>query len=676
MLASDANATMNDIGKYLRNVFPDSHQSPHFVEAERTKANERAKELMVIKRFALDVSVMSVLSVSLIGALAGCQKQSPDDAPAPVAATTSAAPASTTAQAPAYQPPTAEQLFALVAPIALFPDRLVAQTLAASTHPDDVGAARDFLQQNRNLTGSALIDAADGQPWDPSVKSLVAFPAVLDQLANNTEWTAALGAAYASEPTDVMNAIQVMRGRARAHGNLQNSPQQTVQIDPRGPSDDETVPDDNGIVAAPAQTILIEPAESGVVYVPDYDPDAVYGEPIVTRVYSQGWYEEPPHDRGDLVATGLISFGAGVLVGELFASHGHREPPRWGWNSWNTSWGGGRPGGPHYGGRPAIVYDNHPYPVNRTTVINRTVNIDRSVHVDRSNHIDNRHDFNNNNVEGRRPGAPVAAAPRPIQPDYAHMQRPNFTAGMTRPTAPNARPALPPPQAAQAQRAEGQRADGRAQAFGQRPGNPGNPAEARNANAAQALRPGQPQPGQNVTRNEPTRFDPRQQVGGQVGQVPHVDPREQQRGAQAAQAGRPESRPAQVAQPSRVDPRQQQAAQAQQQANAREQEAERSRAEAQQRAAATPRPQPAAQPQRPQQVERPAFQQRPEPQRVEPERQAQQRPEPQRMEPQRQPQQQQRPAPAPRPQPQPQHENHAPASKPAPPAHHDKHDDH
>src|SRR4051812_10073212 len=150
---------------------------------------------MVIKRFALDISMMSVLSVSLIGALAGCQRQAPADADAqaPVAATSAAGPATASTQAPAYQPPTAEQLFALVAPIALFPDRLVAQTLAASTHPDDVGAARDFLQQNRNLPGAALIDAADGQPWDPGVKSLVAFPAVLDQLANNTEWTAALG---------------------------------------------------------------------------------------------------------------------------------------------------------------------------------------------------------------------------------------------------------------------------------------------------------------------------------------------------------------------------------------------------------------------------------------------------------------------------------------------------
>jgi hypothetical protein len=653
------------------------------------RPNERANELMVIKRFALDVSMMSVLSISLIGALAGCQREAPADAQVPVAAATAAAPASAASQAPAYQPPTAEQLFALVAPIALFPDRLVAQTLAASTHPDDVGAARDFLQQNRDLTGIALIDAADAQPWDPSVKSLVAFPAVLDQLANNTEWTAALGAAYASEPTDVMNAIQVMRGRARAHGNLQNSAQQVVQVDARGPSD-ETVAEDAGIVAAPAQTILIEPAESDVVYVPDYDPDAVYGEPIVTRVYSQGWYEAPRR-RDDLIATGLISFGAGVLVGQLFSSHEHREPPRWGWNSWNTSWGGGRPGGPHYG-PPAIVYDNHPYPVNRTTVINRTVNINRSTH------IDNRHKFNNNNnnqSDNRGRPAPLTAAPRPAAPDYAHMQRPNFTAGMTRPTAPNARPALPPPQAqrAQEQRADGHRGDGRTPDLAQRPG---NPTEARGQNAGQPLRPGQAvgqaagqqprpgqtQPGQNAARNAPTRFDPRQQA---VGQVPHVDPREQQRNAQP---GRPDTRPQQAAQPARIDPRQQQPAQPQR-IDGREQEAERARAEAQQRAAAAPRPQalPQAvpQPQRPQQFQRPPAQERPVPQRAEQPRPAQQRaeqprpaqqraeqprPQPQRAEPQRE---QQRAAPS---RPEPQHENRAPAAKPAPPAHHEKHDDH
>ena len=612
---------------------------------------------MVIKRFAPDVSMMSVLSVSLIGALAGCQRQAPADAQAPVAATTAAAPASAMTQAPAYQPPTAEQLYALVAPIALFPDRLVAQTLAASTHPDDVGAARDFLQQNRNLTGSALIDAADGQPWDPSVKSLVAFPAVLDQLANNTEWTAALGAAYASEPTDVMNAIQVMRGRARAHGNLQNSAQQVVQIDPRGPSDDETVAEDGGIVAAPAQTILIEPAEPDVVYVPDYDPDTVYGEPIVTRVYSQGWYEAPPR-QDDLVVTGLVSFGVGVLVGQLFSSHEHREPPRWGWNAWNTSWGGGRPGGPHYG-RPAIVYDNHPYPVNRTTVINRTVNIDRSTH------IDNRHDFNNR-IDNRGRPAPIAAAPRPVQPDYAHMQRPNFTAGMTRPTAPNARPALPPPQAqrAQEQRADEQRGGGRAPDFAQRPG---NPADARGPNVGQSLRPGQiagqpSRPGQtqavqNATRNEPTRFDPRQRVAGQV---PHIDPREQQR---AAQPERQDAHPQQMAQPTRVDPRQQQLPQ--QRIDSREQDVERSRAEAQQRAADAPRPQALPQPQRPQQFERPSVQERPAPQRME-----QQRPQPQHVEPQRE-----QPRAAPQ-RPEPQHENRASAPKQAAPQRHDKKDDH
>jgi hypothetical protein len=294
---------------------------------------------------------MTALSVALVAVLAGCQRQAPADVAVPAAPTTVASTDSTAAPAVSdatYRPPTAEQLYALVAPIALFPDRLVAQTLAASTHPDEISTARDFVAQNGNLNGAALIDAADPQPWDPSVKSLVPFPAVLDQLANNAEWTAALGAAYASEPTDVMNAIQVMRGRARARGALQNSPQQTVEVSDRGPPADETVAEDNGIVPAPAQTILIEPAESDVVYVPTYDPDVVYGDPIVTRVYSRGWYEAPP-PRKDLVATGLISFGAGVLVGQLFSSHEHREPPRWGWNAWNTSWGGGRPGNPHYG---------------------------------------------------------------------------------------------------------------------------------------------------------------------------------------------------------------------------------------------------------------------------------------------------------------------------------------
>jgi len=394
-----------------------------------------------------DVVLMTALSVAIVGMLAGCQRQAPADntaaAPPATAGTVDNAPP----PAPAYQPPTAEQLYALVSPIALFPDKLVALTLAASTHPDDVHAARGFLEDNRNLSGSALIDAASNQPWDPSVKALVAFPAVVDQLDGHNDWTAALGAAYAAEPTDVLNAIQVMRQRARAHGSLADTPQQKIRVVETPQPTTTTVVEERRVVEPPAQTIEIEPAEPDVVYVPRYDPDVVYGEPVYSRVYTtERWYEPAP-DRGDLVATGLVSFGVGVVVGELFAHH-HDHP--WGWNAWNTSWGGPRGGG--YG-PPAVVYDNHPYVVNRNTVINRYTSIDRSVHVD------NRHNFGNVSVHnttynGAPPAgpmgrpAPAAMAPHPV--DFAHMQRPNFNPAMMRATAPNARPALPPPGAERA----------------------------------------------------------------------------------------------------------------------------------------------------------------------------------------------------------------------------------
>lgn len=385
-----------------------------------------------MKRVSLHLVRTTLLSASLVAALGACNRTPPDEAPA--AASAPAAPASA-AQAtadPAYARPTADQLYALVSPIALFPDKLVALTLAGSTHPDQVDAARRFLDSNRNLNGGALIDAADAQPWDPSVKSLVAFPAVLDQLANNRDWTAALGDAYANEPTDVLNAIQVMRDRARSHGSLKSSSQQVVQVDEAPPVDEGASV--ASIVPAPARTIVIEQAQSDVVYVPQYDPDVVYGEPVYSRVYRTHWYEAPA-TRGDVVTAGLVSFGAGILVGQLFASHDHYDRPHGGWNEWNTAWGRGPRG--DYRGRPAVVYDNHPYVVNRTT-INRTVN---NTYVNRPVNIDNRHDNDNVAIHNAPPQAQQRA---PQRPDFDHMQRPNFTAAMAHPTAANERPALPP----------------------------------------------------------------------------------------------------------------------------------------------------------------------------------------------------------------------------------------
>src|SRR5271166_5044618 len=130
--------------------------------------------------------------------------------------------------APSHQQQTSEQLQQLVAPIALYPDSLVAQILAASTFPEQVVEADRWLQANPGLKGDALGHAVDPQPWDPSVKALTAFPSVLGNMDKNLSWTSSLGDAYYNQEQDVMDAVQVMRGRAQESGNLKTTPQQTV----------------------------------------------------------------------------------------------------------------------------------------------------------------------------------------------------------------------------------------------------------------------------------------------------------------------------------------------------------------------------------------------------------------------------------------------------------------
>jgi hypothetical protein len=629
-----------------------------------------------MKRVSLHVVRTTLLSASLAAVLGACNRTPPAEADN-AANAPGAGPASATsaaqAPAPGYVPPTADQLYALVSPIALFPDKLVALTLAGSTHPDQVDAARSFLGDNRNLTGAALIDAADAQPWDPSVKSLVAFPAVLDQLSTNRDWTAALGDAYANEPTDVLNAIQAMRERACTHGSLKSSKQQVVRIDQAPPprTYTTTTTTETSIVPAPTRTIVIEPAQSDVVYVPHYDPDVVYGEPVYSTVYRTHWYQAPA-TTGDVVATGLVSFGAGILVGQLFASHAHYDRPHGGWNEWNTSWGGGPRDGGYggYGGRPAVVYDNHPYVVNRTT-INRTVNnnyVNRSVNIDNrhdngnvDNRIDNRHDIGN--VDNRHDNgnlamrnAPQAAQAQAAQaaqarqhPDFEHMQRPNFTAAMARPTAANARPDLPSPaRTAAAQDPRG------AFAAGARPGqspsaafaaaHAGDPAKARGMTHAMPGNPAarenpiaraNPQATQAPTPNRPPVQDPR------VANVHDVGARarafDADRVAKTQAASRPQDRPSQGARP---EPQREQAARAQPERMPMERDDQRAMPHETSRPMQTPMAR-----------SQPRPEQRPEPR---PPSQPQPRNE----------QAHERPAPR-----QQQHENHAPP-------HHDDHDKH
>jgi hypothetical protein len=202
-------------------------------------------------------------------------------------------------------PMTAQELQALVAPIALYPDALVAQILGASTFPDQVALASSWLQQNGSLTGAALSQAVDTQTWDPAVKALTQFPSVLDNLAKNLAWTSSLGEAYHNQAADVMTAVQTLRAQAQAAGNLKSGSQITV-------------------VQQSPQVIVIQPTNPQVVYVPTYNPTVVYGTPYVTPGYS----------TAAVVTTAVLAFGVGIAIGAAMSNS-------WGYSYWNCNWHGG-----------------------------------------------------------------------------------------------------------------------------------------------------------------------------------------------------------------------------------------------------------------------------------------------------------------------------------------------
>src|SRR6201987_2410463 len=192
-----------------------------------------------------------LLSVVLIVPLDGCKKTQ-ESPPAQTQQAQAQAPPATS-----YASPTPDQLYQLVAPIALFPDNLLAPVLAASTFPDEVSAAYQWLQQNSGLKGPQLMQAVDQQSWDPSVKGLTQFSDVLQQMAGNLSWTSALGDAYFNIPQSVMNAVQVMRQRAQQAGNLKSSPQQTVSVQNQPPG---SAPPAQASPGAPRTTVVQPPA--------------------------------------------------------------------------------------------------------------------------------------------------------------------------------------------------------------------------------------------------------------------------------------------------------------------------------------------------------------------------------------------------------------------------------
>jgi Protein of unknown function (DUF3300) len=216
------------------------------------------------------------------------------------------APSSSPADTAARIPP--DQLDSLVAPIALYPDPLLAQVLAASTYPLEVVQLEQWLQQHQNLKDQQLADAVQKENWDPSIQSMAALPDVVKQMADNVSWTSELGNAFLAQQSDVMDAVQRMRAKAQANGKLQSGDQIKVNTETVGSQ----------------SVVVIEQANPQVVYVPSYDPTVVWGAPPV--------YAYPPITYPGYYAAGAaLSFGAGIAMGAMWGG---------GWG-YNVGWHGG-----------------------------------------------------------------------------------------------------------------------------------------------------------------------------------------------------------------------------------------------------------------------------------------------------------------------------------------------
>jgi len=247
----------------------------------------------------------------------------PGEASAYVASARAAAAPSTNSQSSKIPP---DQLDSLVAPIALYPDPLLAQTLAASTYPLEIIQLQQWLAKNPGLKDQALADAVAKQPWDPSVQACAGLPDLVKRLADDIQWTTDLGNAFLAQQSDVMEAVQRMRKKAMDKGTLKSTEQQKVETK----------------LVESKSVVVIEQAYPQVVYVPSYDPVVVYGAPVYP--YPPIYY--PP--AGYYAAGMAMSFGLGVAMGAFWSG---------GWG-WNCGWGGNS------------LYVNHYNNFNRNTNIN------------------------------------------------------------------------------------------------------------------------------------------------------------------------------------------------------------------------------------------------------------------------------------------------------------------
>lgn len=203
---------------------------------------------------------------------------------------------------------TTDQLDSLVAPVALYPDPLLAQVLAASTYPLEIIQLQQWLAKHKDLKDKALVDAVQREDWDPSVQAMAPLPDVVKQLAENIKWTSELGNAFLAQQSDVMDAVQRMRMKAKDGGQLKSNEQMKVETK----------------VVESKSVVVIEQASPEVIYVPSYDPTVVWGAPVYP--YPPIYY--PP--AGYYAAGMAISFGVGIAMGAAWGG---------GWG-WGAGWGG------------------------------------------------------------------------------------------------------------------------------------------------------------------------------------------------------------------------------------------------------------------------------------------------------------------------------------------------